>query len=231
MKSKKNMSYKTKVWMIVLLLPFTITVYVLAIIGWHELRKIPAVQEWAESIQLASNSLNKLDVPTEYIDIYKEAEEKYGVPWTLLAAHHRIETRFSTMDPLLSPVGAEGHMQFMPCTFVGWSHPSCGGLGQGDIPEEDKVNPIIIAQYGGYGVDANEDGKADPYDLEDAIFSAANYLAASGAADGELEKAIFNYNRSDQYVKDVLHFYHLYESQLEAIRAASINKTNKEDGL
>lgn len=231
MKSKKNMSYKTKVWMIVLLLPFTITVYVLAIIGWHELRKIPSVQEWAESIQLASSSFNKLDVPTEFIDIYKEAEEIYGVPWTLLAAHHRVETRFSTMDPLLSPVGAEGHMQFMPCTFVGWSHPSCGGLGQGDIPVEDKVNPIIIAQYGGYGVDANEDGIADPYDLEDAIFSAANYLAASGAADGELEKAIFNYNHSDKYVKDVLHFYNLYESQLEAIRAASINKTNKEDGL
>ncbi|WP_342597965.1 lytic murein transglycosylase [Psychrobacillus sp. FSL H8-0483] len=222
MKSTNNKSYKTKLWIIILLLPFTITVYILAIIGWHELQKIPAVQEWAEAIQ---ESKYKLDVPKEYIAIYKNAEEQYGVPWTLLAAHHRIETRFSTMDPLLSPVGAEGHMQFMPCTFVGWSHPSCSGLGVGDIPEKDKVNPDIIAQYGGYGVDANGDGKADPYDLEDAIYSAANYLAASGAADGEIEKAIFNYNHSDKYVKDVLHFYHLYENQLEAIQAVTAKKT------
>lgn len=228
MKPTNKNSYKTKLWIIILLLPFTITVYILAIIGWHELQKIPAVQEWAEAIQ---ESTNKLDVPKEYISIYKDAEEKYGVPWTLLAAHHRIETRFSTMDPLLSPVGAEGHMQFMPCTFVGWSHPSCSGLGVGDIPEKDKMNPDIIAQYGGYGVDANDDGKADPYDLEDAIYSAANYLAASGAADGELEKAIFNYNHSDKYVEDVLHFYHLYESQLKAIQAVSAKKIEKEDGL
>ena len=217
MKKQKGISYKTKVWTIVLLLPFTITIYILAIIGWKELVKIPVVQEWAETLQ---KSAVKLDVPNEYIDLYKKAEENYGVPWTLLAAHHRIETRFSTMDPLLSPAGAEGHLQFMPCTFVGWSHPSCGGLGKGEIPEKDKVNPAIIEKYGGYGVDANNDGKADPYDLEDAVFSAANYLAASGAADGEIEKAIFNYNHSEKYVKDVLHFYHLYENQLKEIQAA-----------
>ncbi|QUG41846.1 lytic transglycosylase domain-containing protein [Psychrobacillus sp. INOP01] len=217
MKKQKGISYKSKVWMIVLLLPFTITIYILAIIGWKELIKIPIVQEWAETVQ---KSTAKLDVPTEYIDLYKKAEENYGVPWTLLAAHHRIETRFSTMDPLLSPAGAEGHLQFMPCTFVGWSHPSCGGLGKGEIPEKDKINPAIIEKYGGYGVDANNDGKADPYDLEDAIYSAANYLAASGAADGEIEKAIFNYNHSEKYVKDVLHFYNLYENQLKEIQAA-----------
>lgn len=203
--------------MIVLLLPFTITIYILAIIGWKELVKIPVVQEWAETLQ---KSTVKLDVPTEYIELYKKAEEKYGVPWTLIAAHHRIETRFSTMDPLLSPAGAEGHLQFMPCTFVGWSHPSCGGLGKGEIPEKDKINPAIIEKYGGYGVDANNDGKADPYDIEDAVYSAANYLAASGAADGEIEKAIFNYNHSEKYVKDVLHFYNLYENQLKEIQAA-----------
>lgn len=224
MKPKKNHSIKTKLWMIVLLLPVTVTIYILGIIGWHELQKIP------ESINFLKQD-STIDVPKEYITIYQDAEEVYGVPWTLLAAHHRIETKFSTMEPLLSPVGAEGHMQFMPCTFVGWSHPSCGGLGQGDIPEEDKVNPAIIKEYGGYGVDANEDGKADPFDLEDAIFSAANYLAASGAADGEIEKAIFNYNHSDQYVEDVLHFYNLYESQLEGIQAASNKQPTKKDGL
>src|SRR5690606_31733275 len=97
---------------------------------------------------------------------------------------------FSTMETMVSPVGAEGHMQFMPCSFVGWSHPTCGGLGKGEIPEEEKTDPEVIKKYNGYGVDANGDGKADPWDIEDAIFSAANYLADHGAANGELQKAI-----------------------------------------
>ncbi len=158
--------------------------------------------------------LTDLNVPEENIPLYKEAADAYGIPWTLLAAHHRVETRFSTMDPLLSPVGAEGHLQFMPCTFVGWSHPSCSGQGQGDISDEDKVDLEVIAYYGGYGVDGNGDGIADPYNLTDALYSAANYLSQNGAADGDLEKAVFQYNHSEKYVTDVLRYYQLYEDQL-----------------
>ncbi|TFE02917.1 lytic transglycosylase domain-containing protein [Jeotgalibacillus salarius] len=155
----------------------------------------------------------ELQIPEENIAVYKKASDEYDVDWRLLAAHHRVETRFSTMDTLVSPVGAEGHMQFMPCTFIGWSHPSCSGLGEGDIPTEELTDPSAIEKYGGYGVDANEDGVADPYDLEDAVFSAANYLSQNGASEGELEKAIFLYNRSDQYVEEVLGFYENYQEK------------------
>ncbi|WP_318293515.1 lytic transglycosylase domain-containing protein [[Bacillus] enclensis] len=154
--------------------------------------------------------LGKEEVPSEYLPIYKAAEKEYGVPWNLLAAHHRVETKFSTMNSLVSPVGAEGHMQFMPCTFVGWSHPSCSGLGKGDIPEKQKTDPAIIEKYGGYGVDANGDGVADPFQIEDAVFSAANYLARNGAADGEIEQAVLAYNHSDEYVEDVLYYAEKY---------------------
>lgn len=153
-------------------------------------------------------------IPSEFIPIYKAAEKEYGVPAYLLAAHHRVETIFSTMDPLLSPAGAEGHLQFMPCTFVGWAHPTCGGLGLGEIPEEEKVDPAIIEKYGGYGVDANGDGVADPYDIEDAIFSAANFLSKYGAADGDLKSAIYAYNHSEKYVEDVLYYVEIYKDLL-----------------
>jgi peptidoglycan LD-endopeptidase LytH len=152
------------------------------------------------------SSIGKEEVPSEYIPIYKAAEEEYGVPWYLLAAHHRVETKFSTMKTLVSPVGAEGHMQFMPCTFVGWSHPSCSGLGKGNIPQNQKTDPEVIEKYGGYGVDANGDGIADPFQIEDAVFSAANYLERNGAADGKIEQAVFAYNHSDKYVEDVLYY-------------------------
>jgi peptidoglycan LD-endopeptidase LytH len=152
------------------------------------------------------SSLGKEEIPSEYIPIYKAAQEEYGVPWYLLAAHHRVETKFSTMKTLISPAGAEGHMQFMPCTFVGWSHPTCSGLGKGNIPSDQKTDPAVIEKYGGYGVDANGDGIADPFQIEDAVFSAANYLARNGAADGKIEQAVFAYNHSDKYVEDVLYY-------------------------
>src|SRR5699024_8615622 len=95
-------------------------------------------------------------------------------------------------------------------------YPGCKELGKGDIPERDKIDPAVIKEYGGYGVDANGDGIADPFDIEDAIFSAAHYLSDSGAADGNIEKAVFNYNRSDQYVEDVLWYYHEFEEQRQA---------------
>ena len=214
MKKQKNkrLSMKAKVMLIILLVPITVVIFTLTAIIWIGSQNPELLRKSANTLLDLQERHSGTTIPEEYISIYKAASEAYGVPWTLLAAHHRIETRFSTMDPLLSPVGAEGHMQFMPCTFVGWSHPSCGGLGQGDIPEADKTNPEVIKRYGGYGVDANGDGIADPYDIEDAIFSTANYLARSGAADGDYEEAIFEYNRSEKYVQDVLGFFNEFEA-------------------
>ena len=214
MKKRKNkrLSMKVKAILIILLIPIAVVVFTLTAIIWTGLNNSDLIRKSATALLDMQEHHRATTIPEEYIPVYKAAAETYGVPWTLLAAHHRIETRFSTMDPLLSPVGAEGHMQFMPCTFVGWSYPGCGGLGKGEISEVDKTNPDIIKQHGGYGVDANGDGIADPYDIEDAIFSAANYLARSGAADGEYEKAIFDYNRSEKYVEDVLYFFNEFEA-------------------
>ncbi len=203
---------KVKALLIILLIPVAVTVFTLTAIIWTGLQNPELIRKSASALLDMKEHHSATTIPEEYIQVYIDAAEAYGIPWTLLAAHHRIETRFSTMDPLLSPVGAEGHMQFMPCTFVGWGYPGCKGLGKGEIPEKDKTNPEIIKQYGGYGVDANGDGIADPYDIEDAIYSAAKYLAKSGAADGELEKAIFDYNRSEKYVQDVLYFFNEFET-------------------
>ena len=73
----------------------------------------------------------------------------------------------------VSTAGAVGWMQFLPST---WKR---------------------------YGVDANDDGRKDPYNPVDAIFAAARYLKAAGA-DQDLRKAIFAYNHADWYVDSVL---------------------------
>ncbi len=73
----------------------------------------------------------------------------------------------------VSSAGAVGWMQFLPAT---WRM---------------------------YGVDANGDGRKDPYNPVDAIFGAARYLRAAGG-DKNVTKAIFAYNHADWYVQSVL---------------------------
>ena len=53
-----------------------------------------------------------------------------------------------------------------------------------------------------WGTDANGDGIADPWNPDDAIFSAARYLAAAGGAT-DLYRGVFAYNHADWYVKEV----------------------------
>ena len=55
-----------------------------------------------------------------------------------------------------------------------------------------------------YGVDANKDGRKDPYNPVDAIFAAARYLKAAGASDKDVRRAIFAYNHAGWYVDSVM---------------------------
>jgi transglycosylase-like protein with SLT domain/peptidase M23-like protein len=54
-----------------------------------------------------------------------------------------------------------------------------------------------------FGVDANKDGRTDPYNPVDAIFAAARYLKAAGY-EQDVRRAIFAYNHADWYVDSVL---------------------------
>lgn len=94
----------------------------------------------------------------------------------------------------------------------GWAHPSCKGLGLGNIPKSELTNPVRISALGGYGVDGDGDGKADPDNLKDAIYSAANYLSQSGASQGNFRKAIYTYNHASWYVDRVMKYMNLYAS-------------------
>src|SRR5207302_995490 len=72
-----------------------------------------------------------------------------------------------------SSAGAIGWMQFMPDTWLRW------------------------------GTDGNGDGIADPWNAQDAITSAARYLAAAGGQT-DIARAVFAYNHADWYVSEVL---------------------------
>ncbi len=60
-----------------------------------------------------------------------------------------------------------------------------------------------------YGLDANGDGRKDPYNPVDAICAAAHYLKVAGG-DKNLYQAIFAYNHADWYVQEVLLYARAY---------------------
>jgi murein DD-endopeptidase MepM/ murein hydrolase activator NlpD len=78
-----------------------------------------------------------------------------------------------------SSAGAVGWMQFMPSTWLRW------------------------------GLDADGDGIADPWNPTDAIFAAARYLAAAGGQT-DLYRGVFAYNHAHWYVRDVLDLARVY---------------------
>ncbi len=68
---------------------------------------------------------------------------------------------------------------------------------------------FIPSSWEAYGLDANGDGRKDPYNPVDAICAAASYLKAAGGTE-DLYDAIFAYNHADWYVQEVLLYARAY---------------------
>ena len=131
-------------------------------------------------------------IPSDYLALYEQAGLASGLPWQLLAGIGKVECDHGqSPDPACSQEGVEntagagGPMQFLAST---WQT---------------------------YGLDADGNGTADRWDPVDAIFSAANYLRASGAPN-DIPAAVYAYNHSQAYVAQVLAWAALYSQQSDS---------------
>jgi hypothetical protein len=114
-------------------------------------------------------------VPAKLVPLYEEAAANYhlGPRGPSVLAAINFVETSFGTNVATSSAGAEGWMAFLPSTFAT------------------------------YGVDGDGDGVKDIFDAADAIFSAANYLHASGAP-GDWNEAVFAYNHAGWYVDKVL---------------------------
>jgi Transglycosylase SLT domain/Peptidase family M23 len=68
---------------------------------------------------------------------------------------------------------------------------------------------FLPSSWEAFGLDANGDGRQDPYNPVDAICAAAHYLKLAGG-NKDLYQAIFAYNHADWYVQEVLLYARAY---------------------
>jgi len=141
-----------------------------------EAAKIKA-EEIARIARENSDRIAKLEsvgLKSEFVGQYVEAEKRFGVPWEVVAAVHMVESGMSGDRLVTSYAGAQGPMQFMPSTFAA------------------------------FAVDGDNDGIKNVNDVDDAIMSAANYMASNGGGSGQITNALFRYNQDMSYVNHVL---------------------------
>jgi hypothetical protein len=131
-------------------------------------------------VALAEKDLSPSDraleeIPAELLPLYRVAASICdGLPWTVLAAIHKVETGFGR-GRAVSSAGAQGPMQFMPAT---WRAYATDGDGDGVA----SINDIEDAVFG----------------------AAALLCANGAGDPARLSAAIFSYNHSDAYVAEVL---------------------------
>jgi cell wall-associated NlpC family hydrolase len=124
------------------------------------------------------------DIPADYLALYQQAAAGCpGLDWSVLAAVGKVETDHGR-SPLpgvragQNSAGAAGPMQFLAPTFADTvaRHP----LPPGGATPPSRYNP------------------------HDAIHAAAQFLCVHGARSGDLNAALFAYNHSQPYVRQVL---------------------------
>jgi cell wall-associated NlpC family hydrolase len=128
------------------------------------------------------------DIPGQYLVLDMQAAATCpGLSWTVLAGIGKKESDFGRATDQVSDDGAVGPMQFLPATFDQYAQPVPPG----------GANP------------------ATPWDPVDAVYAAARMLCANGAKNGtDIHGAIYAYNNSEDYVKEVLDYAAQYSSAI-----------------
>lgn len=151
-----------------------------------------------------------------------------GVGWTTLAGLGWVESQHGTYEgrTLLADGRSDRVIIGVPLDGRGdvaaiRSTPESQAW-HGDPQWEHAVGPLqfLRSSWEPYATDGDQDGLADPHDLDDAAATAAAYLCGSGqdlATGPGWTRAVLSYNRSADYVRAVHD-----AAQAYAERAASV---------
>ncbi len=149
-----------------------------------------------ETLEVASASLLKEELP-----VLKLAAKKTKVPWYYLAAVNQYEMgihwkKNRESKKALSPIQIEFPTEK-------WSGPV--------NPQREDSNPVTIKIFGGIGLDGNKDKVADRLNPEDALFSMAKWLSASGTNEDAIRSKLWDYYQDGTVVDRISGFARLFK--------------------
>src|SRR5262245_26153035 len=156
---------------------------------------------WTATTSLPGPSAAAIaDIPANYLALYQQAAERFGVDWAVLAAIGKIEcdhgrSQASGCNPpgSVNAKGATGPMQFVGSTWR-------AGTPSMTVPAVGQPTSFTAV---GYATDGDGDGLANVWDPADAVAAAARLLAANGAP-GDYRQALYAYNPDATYVDALL---------------------------
>jgi membrane-bound lytic murein transglycosylase B len=125
---------------------------------------------------------------------YAEAQRRFGVPWSVLAAVHLVETRMGRIVGL-STAGAQGPMQFLAATWTRY------GLGGDAWNSRDAIlgaANYLAAQGAADGTDAGLDKALYRYNNDSRYVRAVRHYAALMQAD---ERAFVEFHAWQVYYR------------------------------
>jgi len=127
------------------------------------------------------------------MELYKKAEAVSLIPWYYFAAIDQYERNVRQVRrDLPKPTGALG-IYIKPEIWA-------GPLNKNPY----DTNPFSISQFGGFGMDGNGDGVADPKNDEDVIFAMARFLQSYGIDHKRIKMALWDYYQRSKTVDLIL---------------------------
>ncbi len=137
--------------------------------------------------------------------LYQQVSQWSGLPWQIFWGLHAEETSLGQnlgQTRIISVLPKQQLPYFHQiCRELHWDPQKIYGSHKGAIGPFQFIPETWVRN----AVDANGDGVKDPFDLEDAAYSAANYLLRKGGQ-SNLKKAIWHYNQDQRYVKRVMRY-------------------------
>lgn len=183
----------------------------------------------------ASTVTGSNGIPQLVLSAYKQAAEymakadpKCRLPWELLAGIGRVEsghanggqvsTTGSALTPILGP-------RLDGTNSTRAIRDTDRGVFDFDTEFDRAVGPMqfIPTSWNAYAMDGNKDGKKDPQNIYDATLTAGRYLCAGDrdlSTEAGLDKAIFSYNQSPEYVRTVKAWTAFYRQGVRPITVA-----------
>ncbi|WP_145026254.1 M23 family metallopeptidase [Paenibacillus sp. Y412MC10] len=152
----------------------------------------------------AAKSLDQLS-RTEILEsrkaLYAKISKATNIPWYRIAAIDQYERTLTKAHPK-----DRKHPERLTGILI--TEPAWSGVFN---PELNDHNPRSISIFNGYGRDGSGDGRADPDNDLDVLYSMANYLQRYGKSQEDFNIAMWEYYHNSRSVQRIEQFSKLYE--------------------